>query len=121
MSIRERISNFIKTGTSFDTDGNTESPFVTREKVIAFLAAFIFAFCLWFIINLNRDFTVNLSLPILIDNMPEDKALSSGIPEFASVSLNGEGWQLISLYNNPPKVNLNIETEQVNIFDQIRQ
>jgi len=121
MNIRDRISNFIKTGAAEAGSRDGESVFVTREKVVAFMIAFIFAFCLWFVINLNRDFTVNLNLPMMIENMPEDLALSSSIPAHASVSLNGEGWQLISLYNNPPRVNLNIESEEVNIFDQVSQ
>ena len=121
MNIKERILNFIKTGSAEGGSRDASSVFVTNEKVIAFLIAFIFAFFLWFVINLNRDFTVDLNLPLEIENMPEDKALSSSVPEHASVSLNGEGWQLISLYNNPPSVNLNIESDEVNLFDQVRQ
>ena len=121
MNIKERISNFIKTGTAAGSSGDLDTPFVANEKVIAFLIAFIFAFFLWFVINLNRDFTIDLDLPVMIENMPEEKALSSSVPAYASVSLSGEGWQLISLYNNPPRVNLSIESDQVNLFDQVRQ
>lgn len=121
MNIKERISNFIKTGSAAGDSKDLNTAFVANEKVIAFLIAFIFAFFLWFVINLNRDFTIDLDLPLMIENMPEDKALSSSVPAHASVSLNGEGWQLISLYNNPPQVNLNIESDQVNLFDQVRQ
>jgi len=121
MNLIEKITSLLKNGSSKSGSAEDDTAFLNREKAVAFLLSFIFAFCLWFIINLNRDFTVNLNLPVVIANMPDSLAPSTPVPGNASANLNGEGWQLISLYNNPPQINLNIENEKVNILDQLRQ
>ena len=120
MNLIEKVTGLIKNGSAESGKTDGDAAFLTREKAVAFFLSFVFAFCLWFIINLNRDFTVNLNLPIEIANMPDSLASSTPVPGNASASLNGEGWQLISLYNNPPKINLNVENETVNILDQLR-
>ncbi|MDZ7807597.1 MAG: CdaR family protein [Gracilimonas sp.] len=48
-------------------------------------------------------------------------ALTEELPEFVQAGISGDGWQLLSLYNDPPTVVINIESEEVNLFDQVRQ
>lgn len=117
--ISERFKAFFK---SEDTEAESpdEQNFFAREKVIAFSIAFIFALSLWFVVNMNRDFNISVQIPIEITNLPDHLALKDEIPDHATVNVTGEGWQLISLYSNPPRVNLNAENQQVNLFEQIR-
>lgn len=118
--IQERINLFF-TGTSEPTENETDGEFFTRQKIIAFVVSFIFALSLWLIVNLGRDYNVTLMLPIEIANLPDDIALSNEVPERAAVSLNGEGWNLITLYSNPPAITVSADDQQVNLFDQVRQ
>lgn len=120
MSLFQRLTNrFSKSDSAID-DGD-EAVFLTREKIIVFALSFVFAFFLWFIVNLSRDYNVDVQLPITIGNMPADKALSGPLPEYTTASLNGEGWKLINVYNNPPGIVIDAGNQEINLFDQVRQ
>lgn len=118
--ISERLKKFFKTGDSGKSEETEGSEFIGREKVIVFTASVFFALCLWFIVNLSRDFNITIQVPIQLVNLPDDRALSSEVPEHASVNISGEGWKLIPLYSNPPRVNLSADSRQINLFDQMR-
>lgn len=94
---------------------------VGRERIVVFAVSLILAICFWFMVNLSRDYNLNIDLPIVAAGMPEDRALAQGLPETATVSISGEGWKLISIYNNPPPVNLNVTSSEVNLYDQVQQ
>jgi len=98
-----------------------EAAYMTREKILVFGISFILAFCLWFIVNLSRDFNITIQLPLEIGNVPEEMALTSDPPTAASVGITGEGWKLISLYNNPPRIVLDVEEENVDLFQKVQQ
>ena len=118
--ISDRIKQFFKSGEAGKPEETDDTGFVGREKAIAFSIAFLFALCLWFIVNLSRDFTVTVQVPIQLVNVPDDVALSSEVPDYASVSISGEGWKLIPLYSNPPRISLTAESRQINLIDQMR-
>lgn len=118
--ISERIQSFFSMGPASNSDAAESSHFENREKVIAFSVALFFAVCLWFIVNLSRDYNVTIEVPIVLSNLPSDETISSEIPETASVVLTGEGWSLISVYTNPPRVMVNAESNEVNLAEQLR-
>ncbi len=117
--ISNRIREFFS-GSEKKTPNETDGNFERREKIIAFSFAVFFAICLWLIVNMSRDFNVTVEIPIRLTNLPDDVALSSPIPNHVSVNVAGEGWNLITLYRNPPVINLNAESERVNVQEQIR-
>lgn len=92
-----------------------------RERIIVFVVSLILALCLWLMVNLSRDFNLNIELPIQLGTVPADKALVEELPETATVSVTGEGWKLINLYNNPPDINIDVSDTEVNLHDQVQQ
>jgi YbbR domain-containing protein len=118
--ISKRVKQFFSGDAPSGPNETDSSGFENKERVIAFSTALFFALCLWFIVNLNRDFTVTVDVPIQLSNLPDDLTVSSDIPEFARVHITGEGWNLISVYSNPPRIMVNAEAEQVNLTEQIR-
>jgi YbbR domain-containing protein len=118
--IVKRIKNFLIPGTK-PGDEETEARFNRREKIIVFIAAYIMAVSLWFIVNLNGSFSININIPVEPGNIPESMALTEDLPEFVQVGVSGDGWQLLNLYNDPPTVVINIEESEINLFDQVRQ
>ncbi len=117
--ISDRFRSFFSSGPksgSDDSDVYTEN----REKIVAFAIALFISLCLWFIVNLSRDFNVTIQVPIQIANVPDDQIVSTDVPETATVNLSGEGWNIISVYNNPPRVLLTVEDGSVNLADQMR-
>ncbi|MGD8428634.1 MAG: CdaR family protein [Balneolaceae bacterium] len=94
---------------------------VGRERIVVFIVSFILALCLWLMVNLSRDYNLNVELPIRLGSVPQDKALVDKLPKMATVSVTGEGWKLINLYNNPPGINVDVRDTEVNLFDQVQQ
>ncbi len=119
--ISERVRRFF-TGNEDEKTNETDSPsFEKKEKATAFGIAFLIALGLWVVVNLNRDFNVTLELPIEVTSVSEDMIISSDVPDTILVGVTGEGWNLISIYNNPPKVLLNSQTgNEINVAEQIR-
>jgi YbbR domain-containing protein len=119
--ISERVKQFFS-GNEDDKSNETDSPaFEKKEKATAFGIAFLIALGLWIVVNLNRDFNVTLELPIQITGVSDDMIISSDVPDTILVGVTGEGWNLISIYNNPPRVLLNSQTNnEINVADQIR-
>lgn len=119
-SIQERIKRLFKLGIP---PGTTESDAraARRERIIVFVVAYVLALSLWFIVNLNNDYNITLRIPLEPGMVPQNRALVQELPEYASVEISGEGWNLVSLYNNPPSVRVDVTDGQVNLFDQIRQ
>lgn len=117
--ISDQIGGIFRVGSEKrDEEGHGYS---SLHNIIAFILAILFALSLWLIVNMGRDYSVTLEIPMRIVNLPADIALSTEIPEYASVSLSGEGWSLINLYTTPPTIQLNAETQQINLFEQVRQ
>jgi YbbR domain-containing protein len=119
--ISERVRRFF-TGSDEEKTNETDSPsFEKREKITAFGIAFLIALGLWIVVNLNRDFNVTLELPIQLTSVADDEIISSDVPDSVLVSVTGEGWNLISIYNNPPRILLNSQTgDEINVADQLR-
>lgn len=92
-----------------------------REKIAVFTISFILAFGLWLMVNLSRDFNLDINLPINVANVPPDQALREPLPETAIVGISGEGWKLLNIYNNPPPIDVSISDTEINLYDQVRQ
>lgn len=115
----KRILGFKEPGETSDDDGPAN--YLKREKVIVFAISFVLAFCLWFIVNLSRDHNITVNLPIEIGNLPADMALGEEIANYVSASVSGEGWQLISIYNNPPSVTIDAMENDINLYEKVQQ
>lgn len=98
-----------------------EIAYMGRERIVVFVVAFILAICLWFMVNLSLDYTLSIDLPIEKGAIPDDKALSQTLPKTATVSVSGEGWKLISIYNNPPSVNVDVMNPEINLYEQVQR
>jgi len=97
------------------------NPMARREQVVVFLVAFILAMALWAMVNLSRNYSISMNLPVQVAGIPSDKSLSEPLPEAITVSISGDGWKLVSMYNNPPVISLDITSEgEINLFDQVR-
>jgi hypothetical protein len=86
------------------------------ERVIVFIFAFMIALTMWLLVNLGREYNLTMNLPILHAEAPEGQAFITEIPRTANTTVSGEGWKLITIYNNPPSVVVPTEEETINIF-----
>lgn len=100
-------------------DESDQRPGVDREKVVVFFISIFLAFCLWLIVNLNRDFNLDIRLPVEVGNITTDQALAEKLPDEITANVNGTGWNLITLYNDPPHVFVDVSGQEVNLFEQV--
>ena len=68
-----------------------------KNKVATFLIFFIIAGIFWFIIKLNEEYTINVSVPVKIDMRGSNFALESEVPRLLNVKVKGSGWNIIHL------------------------
>ncbi len=94
---------------------------IGRERIVVFIVSLVLALCLWLMVNLSVDYNLNVELPIALGGVPAEQALVSDLPETATVSVSGEGWKLINLYNNPPSINIDVNDAEINLYDQVQQ
>jgi len=92
-----------------------------REKVIVFMFSYGIAMILWLLVNLSRPFNLTVTLPVDLEGVPAGKALANDVPHEAAVNVNGEGWKLLRIYNNPPRIKLRPMEGTMNFFDVVRE
>ncbi len=115
----DRIKDFWE---SLSRDDDSEDPEGTeREKIVVFAISIVLAFALWMLVNLNREYSIGIELPIEVGNVTADLALAEELPETVTANINGSGWDLISMYNNPPQLYLDVSGEEVNLFEQAQR
>lgn len=118
-NIKDKILSYIKKG--IKPGGEDDGKIVTRESALVFVFAYIIAISLWFAVNLNGIFNITVNMPLEVGNIPNDMALTDKLPEYVEVSLSGTALPLISLYNNPPSIPIDVDNAEVNLFNQVRQ
>lgn len=90
------------------------------EKITVFLIAFGIALGLWLLVNLGREYTLTVEIPLQISEPEEDYALVEQPPKTATVTILGEGWNLLNVYNNPPSATIRPESDYIDLLEVIQ-
>lgn len=67
-----------------------------NKKFSAFLVCLAVAGIFWFLIALSKNYNALISLPVVYQNLPEDKILTRKLPETISLELNAQGFHLLA-------------------------
>lgn len=116
----EALKRFLSSASGPGTE-ETQVKYARREKITVFIAAYIMALSLWFIVNLNSSFSVTIDMPLELGEIPEEQALTQSLPASVSVEMSGDGWKLLGLYNDPPSISVDVSQQEVNLLEQVRQ
>ena len=99
-----------------------ESSFLQKGEILAvFIIGFLMALSLWFLVNLSREYTLNVQIPIVFEPAESDMAYLEVPPDFARVGVSGEGWYLFPLYRNPPKLPVRQDQGVVRVADMVHE
>lgn len=90
------------------------------EKTIVFVFSFIIALSLWMLINLGRDYSLTIQLPLTYGDFPSDQAPLQPLPDYTTATFTGEGWKLLGIYGNPPRITVNAMDASTNIESAIQ-
>jgi YbbR domain-containing protein len=69
---------------------------LNRTPVI--IASAVFAVVLWVTVNMGFEYTTTVYVPLQVQNVPTDVALSKPLPETMRLRLRGEGWKLFGMH-----------------------
>lgn len=97
-----------------------ESSFLQKGEILAvFVIGFFMALSLWFLVNLSREYSLNIQIPLVLEPADNEMAFLEMPPEFARVGVSGEGWYLFPLYRNPPKLPVRQHDGVVRVSDMV--
>lgn len=88
----------------------------TRRRLVAVVLSVVVAFVLWFTFSMRESYSLVVDVPIVIQSLPEGRALARRPPEQARVTVQGEGWELLKLRRRPPTLDIRTADEEVNVF-----
>ena len=118
-NIWQRLFNPVRSG---DLPDSARKPvFSLAEKIFVFLIAFIIAVALWFVVNIGRVFSLTINLPLYISQPESEYAMAQEPPEDITVSLYGQGWKLLSLYNTTQDIVINPVPGTINLNELVQQ
>ena len=87
-----------------------------RRQWLAALVSVIVASVLWFTFSMRESSSVVVEMPVVIDNLPEGRALSTLPPSQARVTVQGEGWDLLEMTRRAPTLNVSAQDETVDLY-----
>lgn len=61
------------------------------------IATTLFAALLWVSVNMSYEYQVYVAVPIVIENLPLDKAIATPLPKAVQLKLRGSGWRSAAL------------------------
>lgn len=86
-----------------------------KGRPLAALMAVGVAALLWFTFSMRETYTVAVEVPLVVSQLPADRALRVRPPETARLQMQGEGWSLLTISRTPPPVELRASEEAVSI------
>lgn len=108
--VRERFTRNVQE----DRYGEEERP---RGRAIAICA--VISVTLWFLITVQESYTVSLTFPTEVVNVPPDQALTSLPPERVQARVHGEAYSLLRLRYQPPNIRINAAASRVELREAV--
>ena len=68
-----------------------------KKRLPIILATTLFAVLLWVSVNMSYEYQIVVPVPLLIENLPADKAVSTPFPKNVQLKLRGNGWRSAAL------------------------
>ena len=108
----ERLRNQLPEGPWAPEQAGDEA----RRQWVAVFASIIVAFVLWLTFSMRESYSVVVEMPVVIENLPPGRALSTLPPRRARVTVQGEGWDLLELSLRTPSLQVSAEDAMVDLY-----
>ena len=108
----ERLRNQLPEGPWMPDEPGHEA----RRRGVAVLVSIVVAFVLWFTFSMRESYSVVIEMPLVIENLPDGRALSELPPRQARVTVQGEGWELLKLSRRTPSLELSAQNATVDVY-----
>ncbi len=111
-NIYERLRAFLKEVTEERETSEREA----RRRWAAAGVSVAVAFVLWFTFSMRESYSLVIEVPIVVERLPEGRALGQAPPQQARVMVQGEGWELLKLRRRPPELPIRTTDERVDVY-----
>lgn len=103
----------------FESDDEEPRPREEPRWGVAITVCVLLSCILWLSLTLREQRMQMLRLPVRVVEIPEGQALAERPPSFVRAKLQGRGVDLIRLLYNPPVVEVDASTGEVNVMEEI--
>ncbi len=97
-----------------------DTGFTRNEKILVVVVAYLMGIGLWFMVNMDGEYSLTIRVPVQLGEIPSDRALANPIPDAVDVTVTGNGWKLLNVYNSPPALLLDVRQEEVDVLAATR-
>jgi hypothetical protein len=74
---------------------------MSKRRARILVAATIFGILVWLSVAMREQYTITVTAPVTIENIPEGWSVSTPVPETIQLRLRGDGWRLAALLLGP--------------------
>ena len=117
LAIQRRLRALLP-GSGVELADGQEPP---SRRWLAMLLSLIVALVMWFSFSMRETYSVTLRLPIDVVRTPPDQALREVPLPAATVTLQGEGWTLLSLTRALPVIHVYADGPSVNLAAALQE
>ena len=68
-----------------------------KKRLPIIVATTLFAILLWVSVNMSYEYQIVVHVPLVIENLPPDKAIATPFPKTVQLKLRGNGWRSAAL------------------------
>ncbi len=115
LAIRDRLRALLPSS----SPATDEEP--PGRRGLALLLSTVVAVVMWFSFSMRETYPLTMRLPVEIVRTPSGQALSAPPPAAATVTLQGEGWTLLSLMRNAPTIRVDAETGTIDLSAALQE
>lgn len=111
-NLYERLRTFLREVTEERETSERE----VRRRWVAAAVSLVVAFVLWFTFSMRESYSLVIEVPIVVERLPEGRALGQAPPQRVRVMVQGEGWELLKLRRRPPELPIRTTDERVDVY-----
>lgn len=115
LAVRERLQALLP---GDDPEGDGEP---AGRRGLAMVLSLVVALVMWFSFSMRETYPVTLRVPVEVVRTPPGQALQTPPPSVATVTLQGEGWTLLSLTRRPPVIRVYADGPDVDLAAALQE
>ena len=115
LAARDRLRALLPAAAGADDDEPTS------RRGLAMLLSLVVAAVMWFSFSMRESYPLTLRVPVEIVRTPPGQALRAAPPAMATVTVEGEGWTLLTLSRRPPAIRVYADAATVDLTAALRE
>ena len=116
LAVRERLRALLP-GSAEPVEGQEPA----GRRGLAMLLSLVVALVMWFSFSMRETYSTTLRVPVEVVRTPPGQSLREAPPASATVTLQGEGWTLLSLSRTDPVIRVYADGSRVDLAAALQE